>query len=326
MIARRDFITLLGGAAVWPVAARAQQRAMPVIGLLSRVAYDFNPLRLDAFRRGLKESGFVEGQNVAFEFRSSDGDDGRLPELARDLARRQVSLITTFALQPTRAAKAATSTIPIVFVYGGDAVEDGFVSTINRPGANVTGASTLNLALEPKRLDLLQKMIPTATAVGFLINPNSASFDRVVRQFTEAAHTLGCEMVVLPARTEEGVASAFTTVAQRRLAALVVQNDAVLTSFRTQIVEAAERSAMPAIYASREYATAGGLMSYGPDTKEADRQAGIYAGRILKGEKPANLPVVLPTRFELVINLKAAKALSLPVPPTLLAVADEVIE
>jgi putative ABC transport system substrate-binding protein len=321
---RRDLITLIGGAAAWPVAARAQ--AMPVVGVLSRVAFDTDSFRLDAFRQGLEDSGFVEGQNVKLEYRSSDGDDGRLPALARDLVARQVKLIATFALQPARAAKAATSSIPIVFVYGGDPVEDRFVSSLNRPGANVTGVSTLNLGLEPKRLDLVHALVPTASTLGFLINPNSASAEKVVKEFTAAARVLGGQIVVLKAKTEQDIADTFASAARQRLAALVVQNDAVLTSMRGQIVDAAARAALPVIYPSPEYVMRGGLISYSSDSKDADHQAGVYAGRVLKGEKPADLPVQLPTKFELVINLKTAKTLGLTIPPSVLAIADEVIE
>jgi putative ABC transport system substrate-binding protein len=319
---RRAFISLLGGAAAWPLAARAQQAAMPVVG--------FFPSRMDvpdyltAFRQGLKEAGFVEGQNVAIEYRSAE-DQTRLPLLVADLLRRQVALIvgnTPSAL----AAKAATTTVPIVFVTGGDPVRDGLVASLNRPGGNVTGVSFISVDLAAKQLGLLRELRPGAARIAVLVDPKWPLTKPFVSELRAAALAVGQELIILDVSSDREIETAFTTLAQRGAGALHVGVGAFLSSQRERIVALAARHRIPAVYVLRSYVAVGGLMSYGASTTDAYRQAGIYAGRILKGEKPDDLPVMLPTKFELVVNVKTAKALGLEIPPTLLALADEVIE
>jgi putative tryptophan/tyrosine transport system substrate-binding protein len=326
---RRDFITLLSGVAVaWPNVARAQQPAMPVIGFLSSVPFETRrDHRFIAFYRGLNEAGYVEGQNVAIEFRSADNQLDRLPDLAADLVTRRVSIIVAIGGDiSARAAKAATTTIPVVFVTGFDPVATGFVASLNRPGGNLTGVSFLVVLTVAKRLELLRELVPTATTIGMLVNPNNPNTKSVTGDAQTAAKTLGKKLVVVKAATEHDFDTAFSNLIREKVDSLLVETDPFLLDRREQIVALAARHTLAAIYPFREFATAGGLMSYGTSLSSAYRQAGVYAGKILKGEKPADLPVIQATTFELVINLKTAKALGLTVPPTLLVTADEVIE
>jgi putative tryptophan/tyrosine transport system substrate-binding protein len=325
---RRDFITLVGGiAAVWPLTVRAQQPAMPVIGFLSSASAEAYKPFVSAYRRGLDESGFLEGRNVAIEFRWAEGQYDRLPSLASELVRLPVSLIAASGGLPSvAAAKAATTTIPIVFTLGSDPVKFGIVASLNRPGGNITGVSLLAYLLDAKRAELLHKLVPDAVAIGILVNPKNAQAEAQSGDFLAAARSLGREPVVLNASNETEINSAFATLIQQRAAAMVVSADPVFLSRRDQIVTLSAQHAIPAIYEWREFPIVGGLMSYGVNLADAYRQAGAYAARILKGEKPSDLPVMQPTKFDLVINLKTARALGLTVPPELLAVADEVIE
>jgi putative ABC transport system substrate-binding protein len=324
-VKRRDFITLVGGAAAWPLNARAQQPSMPVIGFLN--AGSAGPFRqqIAAFREGLKESGFVEGQNVAVEYRWAEGQYERLPALAADLVRRQVSVIVTSG-PAVLAAKAATTTIPIVFSAGIDPVGLGFVASLNRPGGNITGVYHFSTGLEAKRLGLLHEMVPKAATIAVLVNPNYSEAENQLRDVQEAAVRLGVQIVVVRANAESDFDAAFSAVVQQKAAALQVCASPFFNTKRQQLVLRAARHALPAIYEWREFAEAGGLMSYGTSLADAYRQVGVYAGRILKGAKSADLPIVQSTKFEFVINLSAAKALGIEVPPTLSARADEVIE
>jgi putative ABC transport system substrate-binding protein len=325
---RRDFISLVGSAAAWPLAARAQQLAVPLVGFLQGAsAWEYAP-RVDAFRQGLSETGHVEGRNVLIEYRWGEGHYERLPALAADLVRRQPAVIFAGGVvDSARAAMAATTTIPIVFSVGGDPVELGLVPSLNRPGGNVTGVVTLSVELAPKRLELMHELVPAANSVGLLLNPeNRFNAETQSREVQAAARVLGLQVHVLNARTESEVTAAFETLAQLRAGALVVGSDAYFNSQNELISELAIRHAMPAIYQYREFAAAGGLMSYGTNLSDMYRQAGVYAGRILKGAKPADLPVQQATKVELIINLKTAKALGITVPITLLGRADEVIE
>jgi ABC-type uncharacterized transport system substrate-binding protein len=324
---RRELITLVGGAVAWPLAAPAQQAAMPVIGFLSTLSPESNTPRLAAFNQALKEFGFVDGRNVAFEYRFVQGQYDRLSEMADELTRRQVAVIVAAGGEPSAlAAKAATSTTPIVFVMGSDPVNAGLVASYNRPGGNLTGINILTDTLEAKRLGLLRELVPRAAVVGLLWNPRFASAESQLRDVQGAARVINMTIRALPASTDREIELAFEILAQERIRALLVAADPFLTMSGDKIITLAARAAVPAIYEFRSQVAAGGLMSYGIDVVDVYRQAGAYVGRILRGEKPADLPVLQPTKFEFVINLKTANALNLTIPPTLLAVADEVIE
>jgi putative ABC transport system substrate-binding protein len=325
---RREFITLLGGATAWPLAARAQSAAMPVIGFLGAESPDLVASPLRAFRQGLSETGAVEGRNVAIEYRWAEGHNDRLPALAADLASRQVTVITSPGSTPAAlAAKAATTAIPIVFAVAVDPVAVGLIASLARPGGNLTGVTTLNLEVVPKRVELLHELIPTATAVALLVNPTSPTLaETSTRDAQAAARTLGLELHVLHASTERDFEAVFATLVQRPAGGLVIAPDAFFNSHMEQLAALALRHAVPAFYQFREFAAAGGLMSYGGDVSDTYRQAGIYSGRILKGEKPAELPVQQSAKVELIINLKTAKGLGLTVPTALLVRADEVFE
>jgi putative tryptophan/tyrosine transport system substrate-binding protein len=326
---RRDFITLLGAAAALtrPRALRAQQQRVPVIGWLSSVSPGPSASLVAAFREGLSETGYVEGQNLTIEYRWAEGSFDRLPALAADLVGHKVDVIATAGgPPPALAAKGATSTIPIVFSGVGDPVGVGLVASLARPGGNITGFSLMNIELMPKRLALLSELVPEAKVIALLVNPNNPNAERMVREVREAARATGVQLSILKASTEGEIGAVFTSLVQLQAGALVVGADPFLDSRREQLVALASNHAVPAIYVFREFAEAGGLISYGASFTAASRQFGIYAGRILKGERPADLPVQQPTIFELVINLKTAKALGLTVPQSIMVRADEVIE
>jgi putative tryptophan/tyrosine transport system substrate-binding protein len=324
---RREFITLLGGAAAWPLAARAQPPAMPVIGFLSSLSEKDTPRIMAPFRQGLAEAGYAEDRNVAIEYRFAEGQFARLPEMAADLVRRQVAAIAAVSGTPAgSAAKAATATIPIVFAMGSDPVAAGLVGSLNRPGGNVTGATFYTVLLGAKRLELLRGLVPKATTIALLTNPkNPVSI--VQRSDVEAgARTMGLQVRNFDLSSIGEIDAAFPTLSRERADALYVGADVLFFTHRKELAALAARLGLPAIYGDRDIAEAGGLMSYGASRPEAYRQAGIYVGRILKGEKAGDLPVMLATKFELVFNLRTAKALGFEIPPMLLARADEVIE
>ena len=324
---RREFIALLCGAvATRSITARAQQPAMPVVGFLRDATADGSEHFVAALRKGLREAGFVENQNVVVEYAWTEGHTDRLPAMAADLVRRRVSVIVTSATDATIAAKAATTTIPIVFVVAADPVEFKLVDSLSRPGGNATGISYLSYELGGKRLGLLRELMPEVAHVAVLAQPNYRPSEIFIRGMEAAAHTLRLQIDVLYVSTERDFDTAFATLTERRLGALLVATDPFFTGRRFQIVALAARHRVPAIYGAREFVDAGGLMSYGTSVPDVYRQAGVYAGRILKGEKPADLPVVQPTKFDLIINGKTAKMLGLTLPPGLLAMADEMIE
>ena len=323
---RREFITLLGGAAAWPLAARAQQPATAVVGFLHGASPEGYAPMVTAFTQGLKEAGYVDGHNVAIEFRWAEGHYDQLPAMAADLVRRQVAVIVTGGTPPAFAAKAATSTIPIVINVGIDPVQAGLIASLNRPGGNVTGVALLTVELAAKRLELLHELLPTASVVALLVNPSNPLTESETRGVREAARSLGLRLEVLNASSESEIDKAFRRFIELRADALIVSVDSFLNNQRAQIVALAARHAVTAIYGVREFATSGGLMSYGNDLADAYRQSGIYAAKILKGAKPAELPVEQVVRVEFLINLKTAGTLGVTFPITLLGRADEVIE
>jgi len=327
-LTRRELITfVVGAAAAWPLAARAQQPPLPVIGYLSARSPQDTTHLLEAFRRGLSEAGFVEGQNVTIEYRWALGQQDRLPGLAADLVRRPVTvLVSTGGESAALAAKAATSTIPIAFIIGGDPVRLGLAASYNRPGGNATGINILTNSLEPKRLELLRELVPQASTIGALLDPSFPAYEGQLRDMRQAARALDLQVQELRASTDAEIDLAFETVARQRIAAVTVAAGPFFDTRRDKLVALAARHAVPTMYHFREFPAAGGLMSYGIDSRVTYRQIGVYAGGILKGEKPAELPILQPTKFELVINLKTAKTLGLKVPLTLQVAADEVIE
>ena len=323
---RREFIALLGGAtAAWPLAARAQQ-PVQVIGLLHSESAAAFEAHLAAFRKGLSEAGFVEGQNVAIEYRWAEGQNDRLSALAAELVRRGVAVIVTPSTPATLAAKAATPTIPIVFSTGDDPVKIGLVASLNRPGGNATGIGNLGVELAARRLGLLRELLPGAALFGALVNPDNPISETFVKELRTAASTIGRQIEVVTARTNAEIDAAYAALVKKRADALLVGPDPMFITRRVQLITLAVRHTLPALYHRRELVEAGGLMSYASDLRYEYRQMGVYVGRILKGEKPAELPVQLPTKFEFVINLQTAKTIDLDIPPTLLAIADEVIE
>jgi putative ABC transport system substrate-binding protein len=323
---RRNFIALLGGAAVaWPLAARAQQSAMPVIGFLRSASLTDNAHLVAAFRRGLMEVGFIEGRNVAVEYRSAEDHLDRLPGLAADLIGRQVAVIVANH-NAALAAKAATNTVPIVFATGGDPVKDGLVASLNRPGGNVTGVIFITSELGTKRLELLRQLVPKAATIGMIAGPHTPDTEAERSEVLAAAQAIGQQLLLADVESAQDIETAFATFVQRGVGAVFMGTGAFTNSHRERLAALAAKHRLPAIFSLREYAVGGGLMSYGTSITDGYRQAGIYTGRVLKGEKPADLPVMQSTKFELVINLRTAKALALDIPANLLALADEVIE
>jgi ABC-type uncharacterized transport system substrate-binding protein len=326
-VGRRKFLATLGAAAAWPLVARAQQPTLPVIGLISAGSRDTYAELLAAFRQGLKETGYVEGQTVAIESRWADGQLDRLPRLAADLVQRRVAVIVTTGGGSSRAAMAASGTIPIVFLSHSDPINSGFVTSFNRPGGNATGMALLTGPLVAKRLEIVLQLAPAGAPVAYLMNPQDArEAGDYLRELQDVAQAIGQRLIIVNAGRQHDMAAAFAALVDQRAGALIVSTDPYLFGRRNQIIALAARHSLPTIYDRREFAAAGGLITYGTHLADAYRQIGVYAGRILKGEKPADLPVMQPTKFELVINLSIAKALHLQVPDKLLALADEVIE
>ncbi len=323
---RREFITLLGGAAAWPLAARAQQPAMPVIGYLSIGSLDSDAARLIGLRQGLNEIGYVEGQDLGIDYRWAENQPDRLPMLAAHLVQARVSAIITPGLAPTLAAKAATTTIPILFAVGADPVQVGLVASLNRPGGNLTGLNQFNSELGAKGLSLLHELVPNAITIAFLKNPNNPIDQLIERDVREAARVIGLQIQTLKATNVGEIDAAFETLLQTQTGALLVGNDVFLNGQIEQIISLSKRYAVPTMHSSREFALAGGLISYGASLTDTYRQVGLYAGRILKGMRPEDLPVIQSTKLGLIINLKTAKTLGLAIPPPVLALADEVIE
>ena len=327
MSTRREFITLLGGAAAWPFVARAQQSAIPVVGFVSGRSPSSDAFLVEGFRRGLRENGFTEGQNVALEFRWADGRLDRLPAMAAELIERKVAVLFAGAAEVAAGAlRVASAIVPVVFATGSDPVEIGLVASFNRPGGNLTGVTVITNTLWPKRIELLHELLPTTPLIAVLVNPANPAHRSATRELNETARKLRQELLVLPASVEAEFETTFAALVEKRASALVVSDDALFTNRRDVLAALAARHAVPAIYGRREFASAGGLMSYGASTLDQYYQSGIYVGRILRGSKPADLPFLQPTKFELIINLKTAKALRLEIPTTLLARADEVIE
>jgi len=323
---RRDFITLAGGMTVWPLAARAQQATMPVVGYLSQGSAESDDVRVTALRRGLAEAGHIEGRNVTIEYRWAANQIDRLPALAADLLQHRAAVIVTPGPFSTLAAKATTSTVPIVFVIGIDPVQLGLVASLNRPGGNVTGYSVFRLETDAKRLEVLHELLPATASVGFLVDPRSPNAELETREVLGASRAIGVKIQTLHAATEGEIDSAFASLAQARTGGLLVPDDILFNDRITQLVALAARYAVPTVYSIREFPLAGGLMSYGISRAETYRMTGLQVARILEGQKPADLPVIQSTKIDLAINLKTAKAIGLTVPPSLLARADEVIE
>lgn len=325
---RREFITLLGGAAAaWPLAVRAQQRAMSVIGFVSSRSSGESAVQVAAFREGLSEKGFAEGNNLAIAFRWAEGHYDRLPALCSELVHQGVAVLVTAGGPPSAlAAKAATLTTPIIFILASDPIKFGLVASLNHPGSNATGVALFAVAVEPKKLEILHELVPKTTQIGVLVNPRNPNSQTITTELQTASAALGLQIHIVNAATIAEVGAAFTTLVQQDVGALVVAADPFFADQREALVTLAAQHALPAIYEWREFAAAGGLVSYGTIISDAYRQAGVYTGRILKGEKPVDLPVVQPTKFELVINRKTAKALGLEIPQPMLATADEVIE
>ena len=324
---RREFIFLLGGAAAWPLVARAQQTALPIVGVLNGQSADNYSYLMAALRLGLQDTGFVEGQNVAIEYRWAEGHEERLPEMAVELVNRPVVVLVTGGTSwATISAKAATATIPILFTTGSDPVKLGFVASLNRPGGNVTGVSFLGAQLLAKRLELASQLVPKEAAIGFLGRPRDPKYAADKKEIEAAASALGRKLLFVNVTDERDLESAFATAARQHVGVLIPHNDPFFNGHRSALIALAARHALPIVYEARDPVAAGGLISYGTSITGAYRQAGVYVGRILKGEKPGDLPVVQSTRYELIINLKTAKALGLTIPPNVLATADEVIE
>jgi putative tryptophan/tyrosine transport system substrate-binding protein len=323
---RRKFIALLGGAAAWPMVARAQQPAMPIIGFLTILSSSYIASRMPSFVQGLKEAGYIEGQNVAIEYRLAEGHYDRLPDLAADLVGRQVAVIVTAGIDPSKIAKAATTTLPVVFITDVDPVNAGIVASLNRPGGNITGISLLGSALEAKRLGLLNEIVSGTAPIGVLLDSAFPDANRQLRELQDAASAIKRQIIIEWVTNEPEIEAAFANIARQRAGALLVAQNASFANFMDQLAALAGRYKLPTMYTGREFAEAGGFISYGPDFADGYRQAGLYAAKILKGMKPADLPVAQAIKFPLVINLKAAKALGFDIPAKVLAIADEVIE